>query len=489
MHKTASLPKCALKQLKDSILDGTHPHADFLRKKCGLTLRNYGDRVPLGESSPRLNESCSNAQNMGIKGSADPLNIEHESKQSEEDPDNANLLPSKRNRIASDARIMADENCSSVNVSDDWNIISKKMKCDASYVLQSTEQNQIRLHGKELLGDLSERERCDFAENQMGTMDGSTALENGRDDCTSSNRCGQSNGDAVHKSQSENHLNATSMPQDKSLDEAHQYSCVDQTKHDSCLHLEPRVSSVAPPDGTQHKVTEWVFNFNSEHNFHSADGPQEKSISENGNGLVAKNLAEENHKSVIGSDDCCVISKKVKWDPSYVLLCIEKKQIPLHGRELLEDSSERDAPLPERERCDLAESQMGTMAKGKVIEDGHNDLTTSKRCGQSTDHAVNKSQSESPCNTGSLPRDTFQDEAPMYAYTDEVKDDGGLHPEQRESCVAVPDETLHKVSAEVFNRNSELGILVKVSLPASTDEPQQKSIADEGKDNEHCPEP
>ncbi|RXH81131.1 hypothetical protein DVH24_005045 [Malus domestica] len=377
----------------------------------------------------------------------------------------------------------------SVNVSDDWNIISKKMKCDASYVLQSTEQNQIRLHGKELLGDLSERERCDFAENQMGTMDGSTALENGRGDCTSSNRCGQSNGDAVHKSQSENHLNATSMPQDKSLDEARQYSCVDQTKHDSCLHLEPRISSVAPPDGTQHKVSAKVFNFNSEHNFHSADGPQEKSISENGNGLVAKNLADENHKSVIGSDDCCVISKKVKWDPSYVLLCIEKKQIPLHGRELLEDSSERDAPLPERERCDLAESQMGTMAKGKVIEDGHNDRTTSKRCGQSTDHAVNKSQSENPCNTGSLPRDTFQDEAPMYAHTDEVKDDGGLHPEQRESCVAAPDETLHKVSAEVFNRNSELGILVKVSLPASTDEPQQKSIADEGKDNEHCPEP
>ncbi|XP_048426434.1 uncharacterized protein LOC125470820 [Pyrus x bretschneideri] len=352
MHKTASLPNCALKQLKDSILAGTHPHADFLRKKGGLTLTSDGDRVPLGESNPRLNESCSNAQNMGIKGSTDPLNIEHESKQLEEDPDNANLLPSKRNRIASDARIMADENRSSVNVSDDWNIISKKMKCDASYVLQSTEQNQIRLHGKELLGDLSERERCDCAENQMGTMDGSTALENGCDDCTSSNGYGQSNGDAVHKSQSENHLNATSMPQDKSLDEAHQYSCADQTKHDSCLHPEPRASSVAPPDGIQNKVSAKVFNFNSEHNFHSADGPQEKSISENGNGLVAKNLADENHKSVIGSD-----------------------------------------------------------------------------------------------------------------------------------------ETLHKVSAEVFNRNSELGILVKVSLPASTDEPQQKSIADEGKDDEHFPEP
>ncbi|XP_016651517.1 PREDICTED: uncharacterized protein LOC103339463 [Prunus mume] len=35
IHKRASLPKCALKQLKDSIIDGTHPHADFLRVKSG----------------------------------------------------------------------------------------------------------------------------------------------------------------------------------------------------------------------------------------------------------------------------------------------------------------------------------------------------------------------------------------------------------------------------------------------------------------------
>ncbi|KAM1079497.1 hypothetical protein ACFX2B_014049 [Malus domestica] len=496
MHKRASLPKCALKQLKDSILDGTHLHADVLRKKGGLTLRNDGNRVLLRDSNPRLNESGSNAQNMRVKGIADPLIIEHENKILEEYPSNANLFPSKRHRISSDAENMEDDNRSSVNDSDDWKIKSKKMKRDASYVSESTEQNQIPLHGKERLEDLSERESCDLAENQMGMMEEGAVLEDCIDIYTSSKRCGQSSGNAILKSQSENHLNATSIPQDKFMDEAHQNLSIDQAKDDGGIHPEPITSSVAPPDGTQQKDSAKVATCNNENESHikasppvSTEGPQNKSISESSNGLVMENLADENHNSVIGCDDCCVITKKMKWDPSYVLRSIEKNQIPLHVRELLEDSSERDVPLPERERCDLAENQMGTMDKGKVIEDGHDDHTTSKRCGQSTDPAVNKIQTENPCNAGSLPQDTFKDEVPKYTYNDEVEHDGGLHPEQRASFVAAPDETLHKISAEVFNRNSEHDFHVEVSLPASTDESQQKSMANEGKGDEHFPEP
>ncbi|XP_024032413.1 uncharacterized protein LOC112094947, partial [Morus notabilis] len=43
-HKRACLPKCALEQLKDAILNGTHQYADFLREKSGLasTSRDNG---------------------------------------------------------------------------------------------------------------------------------------------------------------------------------------------------------------------------------------------------------------------------------------------------------------------------------------------------------------------------------------------------------------------------------------------------------------
>ncbi|PQQ01358.1 uncharacterized protein Pyn_31485 [Prunus yedoensis var. nudiflora] len=494
IHKRASLPKCALKQLKDSIIDGTHPHADFLRVKSGLT-RSYGDRVPVVGSNTRLNESCSSAQNMGVKGNSDPLIHQNENKPSEEDPDNANLLPSKGDRIASDAENMEDENRSSINDSDDWHIKSKKMKQDGSYVLRSTEQNQLPLHGKELLEDSSERERCNLAGNHMGMMEEGTVLEDGHDD-TASKRSGQSSSDAIHKSQSKNHLNATSMPEETLWDEAHQDSCVGQAEDDGGLHPEPRTLSVAPPDGTQLNFSAKVFNCKCEHDFHikaphpaSADRSQEKSIAEDGKGLAGENLADENRNRVIHSDDCYVMAKRMKWDASYVLQSIEQNQIPLHGRELLEDSSERDVPLSGRERRDLAENQIGMMDGGKVIDDDHDYHTASKRCGQSTDNAVHKSQSENPCNETSMTQGTFQDGAPQYTYVDEAKDDGGLHPELRASCVAVPDETQHKVSTKVFNCNSEQDFHIEVPHPASADEPRQKSIAYEDKDDrEQCPE-
>lgn len=475
-------------QLKDSILDGTHPHADLLRENSGLTFRSDGDRVSANESNQSLNKSCSSAQNMGVEGNSDFLILENVSKLLEEDKNDENLLLPKRDRIGS----------SNVNDSDDWHIKTKKMKWDASYVSQSKEQNPIPLHGRDSLHDTSERdvpvsviERCDLAENQM-VMEQNWVLEDGHNDYAASKRYGQNSDDAILKNQSEIHSNATKMPQDTCQDETHQYSCVGEANNDGGLHRELRISNADPLDETQHKVSAKEFNCNnSEQDAHikvphlaSTDETRQMSNADDGNGRDPENMTDKKRKSVNDSDDCHIRAKNMKWDASYVLQSIEQNQLPLYS----EDSSERDVPVSERVRCDLAENQMEMMEEDRGLEDGHGDYTESKRNGQSTYDAIHESQQENCCNATSMPQDIFQDEE--YTCVDETKDDGGLQLELRASGVAAADESQHKVSPKVFNNNTDIDFHIKVLHPATTDGPQRKSLADKGKDDcEHCSKP
>ncbi|KAK9921849.1 hypothetical protein M0R45_030345 [Rubus argutus] len=484
LHKKAAMPKCALKQLKESILDGTHPHADLLREKSGLTFRSDGDRVSANESNQGLNKSCSSAQNMGVEGNSDSLILENVSRLLEEDKN----LP-KRDRICSGY----------VNDSDDRHIKAKKLKLDASYVSQSKEQNQISLHGREHLQDTSERDvpvsvsdRCDLVENQM-IMEQNWVLEDGHNDYAASKRYRQNSDDAIHKNQTENHSNATSMRQDTCQDETHQYSCVGEANNDGRLHRELRISNADPLDETKHKVSAKEFNCNSEQDAHckvprlsSTDETRQMNNADEGNGPDPENLTDKKRKSVDDSDDCHVRAKNMKWDASYVLQSIEQNQLPLYS----EDSSERDVPVSERVRCDLAENQMEMMEEDRGLEDGHDDYTESKRNGQSTYDAIHESQQENCCNATSMPRDIIQDESCQYTCVDETKYDGGLQLELRASGVTAADESRHKVSPKVFNNNTDIDFHIKVPHPATTDGPQRKSLADEGKDDcDHCSKP
>ncbi|KAM5558893.1 hypothetical protein ABKV19_020514 [Rosa sericea] len=489
VQKKAALPKCALKQkwivsflyeqLEESILDGSHPHADVLRGKSGLTMTSDADRVSANESNRSLNKSCCSAQNMGVEGNSE----------------NENQFLSKRDRIGSD-----NEKRERVNDSDDWHIEAKKMKRDASYVSQSieVEQNQIPLHGRECLQDTSERhvpvsvsERCDVAENQMAMEQ--NRVEDGQSDYAASKRYGQSSDDAIPKDQAENHSNPTSVPQDTFQDKGHQYSCVVEAKDDGGLQCKLRVSNVPPLGETQHKISAKGFNCNREHDAHirvpllsSTDEPQQLSNADEGNGRDPENMAGENLKRVNYSDDFHIRAKRREWDAYYVLQSIEQNQLPLYS----EDSSGRDVPVSERLRCDLAENQMEMMEEVRALEDGHDDYTESKRNGQSTHDATHQSQLENCCNATSMPQDTIQDEARQHTCVNNTKDDDGLQLELRASGVAAPEESQHTVSAKVFSDKTANDFHIKVLHPATTDGPQWKSLANKHKDDcEHCSKP
>ncbi|XP_062006374.1 uncharacterized protein LOC133723544 isoform X1 [Rosa rugosa] len=479
VHKKAALPKCALKQLEESILDGSHPHADVLRGKSGLTMTSDADRVSANESNQSLNKSCYSAQNMGVEGNSE----------------NENLLLSERGGIGSD-----NEKRERVNDSDDWHIEAKKMKWDASYVSQSIEvkQNQISLDGRECLQDTSERhvpvsvsERCDVAENQMAMEQ--NRVEDGHSDYAASKRYGQSSDDAIHKDQRENHSNPTSVPRDTFQDKVHQYTCVAEAKDDGGLHCKLRVSNVAPLGETQHKISTKGFSCNSEHDAHirvpllsSTDESQKLSNADEGNGRDPGNMAGENLKRVNCSNDFHIRAKRREWDAYYVLQSIEQNQLPLYS----EDSSERDVPVSESLRCDLAENQMEMMEEIRALEDGHDDYTESKRNGQSTYDATHQSRLENCCNAASMPQDTIQDEARQHTCVNQTKDDDGLQLELRASGVAAPEESQHTVSAKVFSDNTANDFHIKVLHPATTDGPQWKSLANRHKDDyEHCSKP
>ncbi|XP_059462343.1 uncharacterized protein LOC132191382 isoform X2 [Corylus avellana] len=51
IHKRACMPKLALQQLKDSILEGSHPYTDYVKEKSGLAFTNAGEHCAEARTS------------------------------------------------------------------------------------------------------------------------------------------------------------------------------------------------------------------------------------------------------------------------------------------------------------------------------------------------------------------------------------------------------------------------------------------------------
>ncbi|KAL9252045.1 hypothetical protein AKJ16_DCAP05894 [Drosera capensis] len=68
-HKKASLPKCALNQLKDIILEGAHPLAPSLKKFSGLTVEDSCEKSFLSEDGEKIAPSPRNDQ-VEVNGGA-----------------------------------------------------------------------------------------------------------------------------------------------------------------------------------------------------------------------------------------------------------------------------------------------------------------------------------------------------------------------------------------------------------------------------------
>ncbi|XP_062013712.1 uncharacterized protein LOC133730064 [Rosa rugosa] len=178
------------------------------------------------------------------------------------------------------------------------------------------------------------------------------------------------------------------------------------------------------------------------------------------NASETEKVADENY------DGSGVNAKKMKMDDSYVLRSAQDNSVPLAGREMLEDSLERDIPVSQREKCVLSEFRMDMRVETWALEDGRDDYTASKRSGD----AIHKSFVENPC-------------------AHKFKDGSGFSPERTISGIAPPHETQHKVSAKDSSCNIEHEFHIEVPHPVSVDGSKQKSIADKGKGvSEHCPE-
>ncbi|PON91695.1 GAMYB transcription factor [Trema orientale] len=408
-HKRACMPKCTLEQLKDAILDGTHPYADFLREKGGLTFPGRDNRSVVNLSNhdsvtarPAL--TGAGVQSMRVEVNLDHLILENRNKQLGESLHDGDILPSKRGMSGSASKDMAGnvyENCNGKNSSDDQHMNAKRVKQHAPSDNLSIGQNPVHFHGREPLEDSSERDvpvtngGHDLPEIEMGIMEEGRVLENGCNECTVTKRSRQSNNDGFHKNALDIPCNSPVIPPVISGEEAHQCLSADET---------------------------------------------------NGVG---------NH---------CAQS-------SGAFQSVYQNRVSLHGKEQTEESSERDF--------------QATVEEGSVLVDDCNEGTVSNRSQQSNDEELRKNQSEILYNVPVLLQDTTRDDPHQNLSVDETKD-------VSEPCAepsSAPPETVDKISTKESKRSYEHDFQFHEPNPASYDRSRQDITAGEAKvDSNGCGE-
>ncbi|XP_061357939.1 uncharacterized protein LOC133302210 isoform X3 [Gastrolobium bilobum] len=94
MHKRSGTIKCHLEQLKESILEGTQPHTDYLKERSGLFLQNMGH-------TGHDNGKSTFAENIETNENLVSLVLDNRDKSSKEHLLDNNFLPFKRNRVYS----------------------------------------------------------------------------------------------------------------------------------------------------------------------------------------------------------------------------------------------------------------------------------------------------------------------------------------------------------------------------------------------------
>ncbi|KAK4837863.1 hypothetical protein QYF36_009054 [Acer negundo] len=260
MHKRATMSKCSLQQLKDTILEGTHPLAASLKESGGLMRVNECVRSGVDDArhyllTLRCDGIGTDSQSMAANGNLIPPIVENGNGLSGDNLQNGNLLPSKRdmNDITTEDTIghsnEIQEDC-------DHRANAKKLKLDAISAGQSVEQISVPPHGNELLLErvvgATEGEGCYFADqSQDEVMAESQYPEDGHNECVDSERPGQNgdvnNGVLQHSQKVVGHV-ADKLPRDTSADEP-----VDKVIVDDTNVTELRCSTGRPSTETQRK--------------------------------------------------------------------------------------------------------------------------------------------------------------------------------------------------------------------------------------------
>lgn len=233
-HKRACMPKLALQELKESILEGSRPYAGCLKERSGLAFTNEGD----GVLAPNVNYnllkrwvdgSCFDAQHIGAKGNSSSRLTKNGNKLLQSDLHNGDLhngdLHKRKRDLASDYMVGdSHEHQSISNDSGNPSIDAKKQKQFSSSSSESVEENLIPLFAVELLEHSSERvipvvqqESCAFAKDQLGTREEGRVSRDDNDEYVASVTSGQGSGD-LHDMQLEIPNCATMTSEDTSRD-------------------------------------------------------------------------------------------------------------------------------------------------------------------------------------------------------------------------------------------------------------------------------
>ncbi|KAJ4834076.1 hypothetical protein Tsubulata_016274 [Turnera subulata] len=115
MHKRASMPKCALEQLRDKISEGVDPCAASLKEIGGLAgTDGKGDTISRGNGditghAEVIGESGNNAQMMTLKVNETVLPVQNDNVDAIDDSNSQNSLSSKRDRSSTEILV---GNCS-----------------------------------------------------------------------------------------------------------------------------------------------------------------------------------------------------------------------------------------------------------------------------------------------------------------------------------------------------------------------------------------
>ncbi|CAK9165073.1 unnamed protein product [Ilex paraguariensis] len=269
-HKRSCLPKCALQQLKDVIVEGNHPLLVSLKKRSGLEIRNQDEiRITLedGESNGvarRLEGSSTDGQKIAANGNLMSLSPENGDDLIEEKLSNRNSLPTKRVRT-----VLTAENLEEQSVDYDFNLHSnstKKLKQDATSARKAVGQNADCLLGTEQVEDSSGRsvqptgrEGCDFLkELQVRGLEESMFSEDGHDEESALKSPGQSgdvdDADFLHN-QKKIPCTGNIFPEDKSGDRQGQNMSIDEAQENSEGLADMRASDRLHQDVNQQKIS------------------------------------------------------------------------------------------------------------------------------------------------------------------------------------------------------------------------------------------
>lgn len=243
-------------QLKDSILDGTHPYADFLMQKSGLTPINKRDKISLNDEdcvklSRRLENSSVSPQGK-IEGKGSPI-LENERRISVVSPSSSSLLPSKRSGVdfTSEDKARQLPGCA------DGSINVKKLKHHPARTLYSG-QGVASSHGTEVVEDSSKSSGLQIE------RDGTELVEEEHFGSKKSGQCTAT--DELH--QGESYIPCYTALDSTQDGEMLAVVSTEKVGDGSELPFEPKASNHSPAEGNLHNTSPNNSMCDSGHDYH-----------------------------------------------------------------------------------------------------------------------------------------------------------------------------------------------------------------------------